>query len=181
MTPAAASCIPTSRVLAGLGAGGARRVSALARVPQGPWAPNFQDGEPAPLPVLPAAVEFHCVMVMAPGLDRDALANALWAHGMLVTVFDSLHEAEGLLVGHAVNAVLLDARRGAAAGPQLAWWLNAVGRGQVAVALLGDLAPEDAVQAQQGGVAHCLPWGTSPVAVASLLGHAVGFAPAAWR
>jgi DNA-binding NtrC family response regulator len=118
---------------------------------------------------------------MKAGPARDSLSAALWDAGMLVTTFQSLPEAEGLLVGGAVHAVLLDAAQGPALGTQLTWWLNAVGRGAVKVVLFGRLTAEQVVAALKGGVNHCLPTPDRPAEFALLLGETVGFEPVSWR
>lgn len=138
------------------------------------------DSGPGLLP-LARLVDFHAVLIMPAGPARDALSMALWDQGMLVTAFCSPHEAEGVLVGEAVHAVLVDASLGTAVGPQLAWYLNAVGRGAVQVVLFGAMPAEVREAALEGGVAHVLGHAGNPAQFAKDVGRTVGFRPSPWR
>lgn len=125
--------------------------------------------------------DFHAVLVMAPGVNRDALAMGLWDSGMLVTTFKSPHEAEGVLVGEAVHVVLLDAALGAFMAPQIVWWLNAVGRGAVRVVVFGEVSDEERTNLLRQGVAYVVPRPMNAALFGRQLGEAMGFAPNRWR
>ena len=73
-------------------------------------------------------MDFHAVLIMPEGGARESLAVALWDVGMLVTVFGSVPQAEGVLVSEPVDVVLVDGTElpGACAG--LGNQLRAVGK-----------------------------------------------------
>jgi len=167
---------PCTNAFAGLGTGG--RPAAGRAMPSNRPLSLLAPGDLAPVARL---VDFHCVLIMKPSATREAVSRALWDAGMLVTVFRSLSEAEGLLVGTPVHAVLLDASLGAGLGAQLKWWLNAVGRGAISVVMFGWLTAEQEARALQDGVSHCLPFPGPPDAFARRLGSTMGFEPTRWR
>lgn len=171
-----------SNVLAALGARARPETggTGAAMTPDALKAKVPEDSGPGLLP-LARLVEFHTVLIMPAGPARDALAMALWDQGMLVTTFATPHQAEGVLVGEAVHAVLVDATLGSQVGPQLAWYLNAVGRGAVQVVLFGAMAPEQRAAAVEGGVAHVLGHAVNPSQFAKDVARTVGFTPQAWR
>lgn len=172
------SATSPASVLAALGIGGAGQGGRPPEVNQN--ARVTDDSNPSLLPVA-RLMDFHCVLIMTPSPERDALSMSLWDTGMIVTTFASLHEAEGVLVGEAVHCVLIDARLGPNTASHLVWWLHAVGRGGVRVAVFGTMTPEQQSEARLGGVALCLPAPHQPAAFARQLGTALGFEPVSWR
>ena len=104
----------------------------------------------------PRHTDFHTVVLMPPGETRNALALSLWDVGMLVTVFATPKEAEGVLVGENVHAVLLDARIGVIVGPALVSWLRAAGRGHVKVIIMGAVDAATKEQLTQQGAAAAM-------------------------
>ncbi|MEW5852386.1 MAG: hypothetical protein AB2A00_26585 [Myxococcota bacterium] len=125
--------------------------------------------------------EFHAVLVMPAGPQRDALAMGLWDAGMLVTTFSSPHEAEGVLIGERVHVVLVDLLLGPTMGPDIVRWLQATGRGGVTVAAFGEATPELAQWLTTNGVTWCVPRPAEPTVFGRQLGEAMGFKPATWR
>lgn len=133
----------------------------------------------APVSFDPRHTELHTVLLMPPGEARNALALSLWDVGMLVTVFATPREAEGVLVGENVHAVLMDAGVGVIVGPALVSWLRAAGRGQVKVVIVGNVeaGPRDQLLAQ--GVAHVVPYPPNPKTFAQQFARALGTVPRA--
>lgn len=100
---------------------------------------------------------------------------------MLVTVFSSLKEAEGILVSQQAHVVLVDVGLGIHTGPKAARWLRAVGRGATRVVVLGETSVEEREELVRNGVAQCLPLPSSASAFARRLGESLGFRLATWH
>jgi len=157
------------------------QLEAIRHVMLGNTHATLEDTTGESTPSAASLTDFHAVLVMAAGTERDALALGLWDAGMLVTTFKSPHEAEGVLVGEAVHVVLLDAGLGAFMAPQIVWWLNAVGRGAVRVVVFGDVAEDQRAQLLSQGVSYVVPRPGNAALFARQLGQAMGFTPNRWR
>jgi hypothetical protein len=129
-----------------------------------------------PQPLDPHAAPHHVVLLMPPGPDRDLLSQGLWNAGMLVTVFSSPREAEGVLVGQPVQAVLVDVRLGWSLGPQLVHWMRASARAATCVIVLGELAEEQHAYLLAQGVGYCVPRPQDPGAFGRYMAEALGWA-----
>lgn len=124
----------------------------------------------------PRHTQLHAVILMPPGAPRNALALALWDAGLLVTVFASPAEAEGVLVGDNVHAVVLDAQLGGAAGSSLLRWLHAAGHGQVKVVMVGEVDAITRARLLDSGVAQVVPVPANVTVFARQFAQALGAA-----
>ena len=128
----------------------------------------------------PGVTTHHTVLIMPAGPDRDLLGQGLWNAGMLVTVFSSPREAEGVLVGQAVHAVLLDVRLGWDLGPQLVHWMRAAGRPGTCVIVLGELTEEQHTHLLAQGVGYCVPRPENPTVFGHYMSDALGWGVPSW-
>lgn len=138
----------------------------------------------SPLAAAPAPVpsSYHTVLLMPAEERRAALAGSLWDVGMLVTAFASMREAEGVLVGEHVHAVLLDARLGTSAAVTLCQWLRASGKGHVRVVVMGEeLDGQSRASLLGAGVSHVVPRPEQTQGFARQFAQAMGFGSLGWR
>ena len=134
-----------------------------------------------PAPARPLRTHFHMVVVGPRDPERLALAGALWDQGMLVTAFESLQEAEGVLVGENVHGILLDARLGEQPAALLCGWLRAAGKADVRVIVVGTVSPAARAALMAAGVAYVVPAPQDVDLFAGQLSEAVGLCRTGWR
>ena len=154
---------------------------AMSSFPNSEWGASPTPSAPVTPKPPHQSTEFHAVLVMPSGPQRDALAMGLWDAGMLVTTFSSPHEAEGVLIGERVHVVLVDLYLGPTMGPEIVKWLRAIGRPAVTVASFGEATPELNAWLTSQGVTWCVPRPADPTMFGRQLGEAMGFKPATWR
>ncbi len=149
-----------------------------------PAVPAVAPGQPPAAPGLYGSA----LLMMPPGLGRDALAAALTHVGFQVLAFDSPLEVAGHLFGLRPRVVLVDALHGAFMGTQAAAWLRLAGL-NTPVVVMGNTQADFVDHMQRSGVAHVVPYPADVMVFSRQVVDAANAAPAspgqtppvAWR